>query len=159
VKVLQANLRSSQSHSRCRVQEQFHDDREQHDHTGVGGEHAERPGRLPGVEPDLFAAKALHAIEQRANRLLQFKRFRRRLHVQGDPHEQRIVEITAQARQRFAQRRLLGVQRFGGPRQASFAKQHVEDPKCVQVEILSLLPGNSLHSRPGDSLAPTLPLR
>ena len=159
MEVLQVNLRSSQPHTGCRVQEQLHDSREQHDHAGVESEHPERSVRLAGVETGLFAAKALHAIQQRANRLLQFKRFRRRLHVQGHANEQRIVEIAAQARQSFAERRLLRVQRFGGSRQASFAKQHIEDPKCVQVEIVSLLPGNSLHSRPDDSLATSFPLR
>ena len=159
VKVLQVDLRRPQSYSGSRVQEALHHRREQHDHAGVESEHAERPIRLTRVETGLFAAKALHAIQQRANRLLQFKRFRRRLHVQGHANEQRIVEIAAQARQSFAERRLLRVKRFGGSRQASFAKQHIEDPKCVQVEIVSLLPGNSLHSRPDDSLATSFPLR
>ena len=51
------------------------------------------------------------------------------------------------------------MQRFGGARQAAFAKQGVEDPKCVQVESFALLSGNSLHSRPSDSLAPSFSLR
>ena len=101
----------------------------------------------------------MHVIQQRADRFLKFEGFCRRLHVQGHAHEQRIVEIAAQARQRFAQRGLLRMQRFGGARQAAFAKQDVEDPKCVQVESFILLSGNSLHSRPSDSLALSFSLR
>src|SRR5207248_7232519 len=48
VKVLQFDLRRSQPNSRCRVQEQLHDDREQHDHAGVEGEVAESHRRLAG---------------------------------------------------------------------------------------------------------------
>jgi len=53
--------------------------------------------------------------------------------VQRHTHEQPIVEIATQARQRLAQRGLLRMQRVGGARQAAFAKQDVEDPKCVQM--------------------------
>lgn len=155
---MQIDLRSSQPHAWRRTQEQFHDGRQQHDYAGVEGEHAERPGRLTGVEIGLFAAKAMQTVEQRTNRLFQFKGLRRRLHMQGHADEQLIVEIAAQARQRLAERRLLGVKCFGGARQASFAKQHVEHPKRVQVEIFSLLLGNSHHIRPDDSLAVSLPL-
>ena len=98
---MQIDLRSSQPHAWRRTQEQFHDGRQQHDYAGVEGEHAERPGRLTGVEIGLFAAKAMQTVEQRTNRLFQFKGLRRRLHMQGHAYEQLIVEIAAQARQRL----------------------------------------------------------
>jgi hypothetical protein len=43
--------------------------------------------------------------------------------------------LAAQARQHFAERRLLRVQDFGRARQALFAKQQIDYAKRVQVEI------------------------
>jgi hypothetical protein len=133
--------------------EQFDDGWKQHDNAGVEGEDPEGPVRFAGPKMHLLVAKTLHSIQQRTDRLHEFKRFGGRLHMQCDPHEQRVVEIASQPRQRLAQRRLLGAQRLSGAGQASFAKQYIQDAKRVQVEFFAVLFRNSLHNRPGGSLA------
>ena len=74
-------------------------------------------------------------LENRGDRRLQLERLRRRLHLQRDAHEQRIVEIAPQPRQRLAQRRLRDVERQRGAREAVFAQQNVEHPQVMQVEL------------------------
>jgi hypothetical protein len=40
------------------------------------------------------------------------------------------------------------MQRFSSARDAAFPQQHIEHPKCVQVEIISVLSWNTRHIRP-----------
>jgi len=159
MKALQADLGGAQSDIRRGAQQQLHDRREQHNHAGVECENAENPGRSTGIETCLFVAETPQPVEQRTNRLFQFERLWRRLHVKSHAYEQRIIEVTAQACKRLAQGRLLGAERVGGSRQASFAEQHIEHPKRVQVEVFSVLYRNSLHIRSSNSLAASLSLR
>ena len=79
--------------------------------------------------------------------------------MQRDADEQGVLEINSQTRERLAQRRLLGMQRLSGARDAALPEQHVEHPKRVQVEIFCVLSWNSRHIRPGYILTATLPIR
>ena len=92
----------------------------------------------------MIAAQREHAFENGRDRRLQFHRLGRRLHLQRHPHEQRIIEITPQPRERLAQRRLRDVKRLRRPRQAVFPQQHVEHQQVVQVELI-MIARNSSH--------------
>lgn len=148
MKVLQAHLGSSHPYAGSIAQQQPDDGKEQHDNTGVERENTEGPIRCIRVEMELLVAQTLHSVEQRADRLLEFKRLGRRLHVQCHTDKQWIVEIAPQARQRLAQRRLTGVQRFSGAGQASVAKQRVQYAERVEIEVFGLLVRNNLQIAP-----------
>jgi len=159
VKILQTNLRRAQPNpGRC-LQQQFDNCWKQDDDTGVEGEYPERPVRAVGPKAGLLVTKAQHAVEQCTDGLFELERLGGRLHLQRDPHEQRIIKITAQPRQRLAQRRLLGVQRRGGTRQAAFTKQRIKDAKRMKIDIFAVLFRNSLHRCPKVSLAGSSPAR
>src|SRR6266436_3084132 len=85
MKILQPDLDRSQFHSRGLAQQQFDDGRKQHDNAGVEGEDPEGPVRFAGPKMHLLVAKTLHSIQQRTDRLLKFKRFGGRLHMQCNP--------------------------------------------------------------------------
>ena len=60
-------------------------------------------------------------------------------------HEQRIVEIAAQSRQIFAQRRLGDVKHLGCPRKTMLTQQHVEHPQMLEIEFSRITIRNVIY--------------
>jgi hypothetical protein len=144
-KVLRVELQHLQPHIRGFLQQPVDQRRQKLEQAGI--DHAEIEGAVGGsrVERDVLAAQRLHALEDRTHRRLQLQRLRRRLHPQRHAHEQRIVEIAAQARQRLAQGRLRDVECARRPRQAVLAQQHIEHLQVMQVGFPFIAGENSGH--------------
>ena len=133
--MLRLELQDVQPHVGASVQQPVDQRRQQLDQAGVDHAEIEGPVRDARIERDVLAAQRLHPLQDRPHRRLQLQRLGRRLHAQRHAHEQRIVEIAAQARQRLAQGRLGDVERARRPRQAVLAQQDVEHLQVMQVRL------------------------
>ena len=138
-------LQHPQPHFGGFLQQPVDQRRQKLDQAGVDHAEIERAVRRSRVERDVLAAQRLHSLEDRPHRRLQLQRLRRRLHPQRHAHEQRILEIAAQARQRLAQGRLGHVERARRPRQTVLAQQHVENLQVMQVGFAFIARRNSGH--------------
>ena len=136
-------LQHIQPHVRGFLQQPLDQRRQQLDQAGVDHAEIEGPVRYARIERDVLAAQRSHPLQDRAHRRLQLQRLGRRLHAQADAHEQRIVEMAAQVRQRLAQRRLRDVELARRARQPVLAQQDVEHPQVVQLR--SIISWNGGH--------------
>ena len=100
---------------------------------------------IRGSKPTCSPRNARIRSQQLADRLGQIERLRRRLHAVRDAHEQRVVEIAPQPRQRLAQRRLGDVEHLGGARQAALAQQYVQHPQMLQIQLRGITIGNVFY--------------
>ena len=91
-------------------------------------------------------AQHRRVVEQRVHGAGELERFRRRLHAMAGAHEQRIREIAAQLRQRFAQSGLRDAEHGGGAREVALAQQHLESAQVTEVDFHSIPAGNRAHS-------------
>jgi hypothetical protein len=143
--MLGVELQHVEPHVRRRLQQPVDQRRQELDQAGIDHAEIEDAVRDARVERRVFAPQRPHLLEDRPYRPLQLQCLRRRLHAQRDPHEQRVLEIAAQMRQRLAQRRLGHVEHARRAREAVLAQQNLQHLQVMQVGLSFITARNSGH--------------
>ena len=110
-------------------------------------DHAEIESSMRGTwrERNALAAQQGHAVKHGPDRSLKLTSSRCGLHATSNPHEQRIIEVSAQLRERFAERRLRDVELGCSACEAVLAQQHVQYPQLLQTWFCTMMTRNSAH--------------
>ncbi len=124
--------------------------RQEAEHADVADQQAELAVRRLRIERRGDGiGETVGGAQQVAQRRQHLRGFRGRPHGLAVAHQQRIVEMRAQPRQRLAQGRLGGVEPRRRPGQRSLAQHHLQHAQIAQLQLGFILIGHDHHSSSG----------